>query len=102
LQWLFAVAYAVNAISLRQSVVPNHMQGRVNGAYRFLTLGANPPGAAVGGVLGGVIGLQGTLVVCEIGFFLALAWLVFSPIRGMRTFPHDEPANDPLTEMERS
>lgn len=88
LQWLFAVAYAVNAISLRQSVVPDELQGRVNGAYRFLTLGANPPGAAVGGALGGLIGLQWTLVVCEIGFFLALAWLIFSPIRTMRTFPH--------------
>lgn len=102
LQWLFAVAYAVNAISLRQSIVPNRMQGRVNGAYRFVTLGANPPGAAVGGVLGGLIGLQGTLVVCEVGFFLALAWLIFSPIRGMRTFPHEEPSEEAVTETERS
>jgi MFS family permease len=91
LQWLFTVAYAVNAISLRQSVVPDEMQGRINGAYRFMTLGANPLGAAAGGLLGGLIGLPWTLVVTEIGMLTAVGWLVFSPVRGMRTYPRLEP-----------
>ncbi len=92
LQWLFYVAGAIHARSLRQSVTPDHMQGRVNGAYRFVTVGISPLGSVIGGFSGVWIGLPWTLVVCEIGFLFCVVWLIFSPIRNMRTFPEPEPA----------
>ena len=94
LQWLFIVAFSINDSSLRQSVVPDRMLGRVNGAYRFLTTGANPLGALGGGLLGGLIGLPATLAFCEVGMLAGVAWLAFSPIRHLRTFPGGEPLND--------
>jgi len=92
LQWLFYVAGAIHARSLRQSVTPDHMQGRVNGAYRFVTVGISPLGSVIGGFLGVWIGLPWTLVVCEIGFLFCVVWMICSPIRNMRTFPEPEPA----------
>jgi len=35
------------------------------------------------------------LVVCEIGFLTSVGWIIFSPIRDMRTFPHENPADAP-------
>ncbi len=95
LQWLFYLAGAINGLSLRQSVTPDRMQGRVNGAYRFMSIGVKPVGSLAGGVLGGIIGLPWTLVVCEIGFLTSVGWIIFSPIRDMRTFPHENPADAP-------
>lgn len=41
----------VHAVSLRQTVVPDHVQGRVNAGYRLISWGALPVGAGLGGAL---------------------------------------------------
>ena len=84
LQWMAIVAYDVNAVSLRQAIVPDRLAGRVNGTVRFLVWGLRPVGSLLGGVLGGVIGLAGTLVAGEIGMLVAFAWLLLSPVRTLR------------------
>lgn len=89
LQWLFYLPASINGLSLRQAVTPDRMQGRVNGAYRFLSGGLRPLGSLAGGALGALIGLPLTLVICEIGFLTSVCWLFFSPIRDMRTFPSE-------------
>ena len=48
----------VIAVSLRQSVVPDRLLGRVNSVYRLLAWGTMPLGAALGGFLGGLFGLR--------------------------------------------
>lgn len=48
--------WAVMALSVRQTVVPRSRLGRVSGAYRTLSHGATPLGAAAGG---GVVALWG-------------------------------------------
>jgi MFS family permease len=55
------------SISLRQRIVPDQMLGRVNAAYRVLSWGAMPVGAALGGVLGQVVGLQPLFAVTALG-----------------------------------
>ena len=84
LQWMAIVAYDVNAISLRQAIVPDRLAGRVNGTVRFLVWGLRPIGSLLGGVLGGAIGLAGTLVVGELGMLVAFAWLLLSPLQSLR------------------
>ena len=48
---LLAVLWNVITVSLRQSIVPDHLLGRVNSVYRFLAWGMIPIGAIVGGVI---------------------------------------------------
>jgi hypothetical protein len=81
------LVYYVNAISVRQSITPDRLRGRVNATMRFAAGGALPIGALIGGALGGVIGLPLTLVVAELGTLLPVAWLLLSPVRRLRTMP---------------
>lgn len=94
-QWMAVTVYFVNAISVRQAMTPDRLQGRVNATMRFIAGGALPIGALIGGALGGVIGLPLTLVVAEFGMLLAFLWLLLSPVRGLRILPtvdvHREP-----------
>jgi MFS family permease len=53
---------AINSISYRQQVTPEHMLGRVNTAGRMLAWGLGwTGGALLAGVLSGLIGLRATL-----------------------------------------
>lgn len=86
--WGFAVVvYVVNTVSLRQAITPNQFQGRVAASLRFVTWGISPLGFMLGGILGEIIGLQATLLVAGVGPFLSIAWLVLSPVPGLRE-PH--------------
>jgi MFS family permease len=87
LQWMAIVMHDVNAVSLRQGIVPDRMLGRVNGTMKFVSWGLRPVGSLLGGLLGGVIGLAGTLVVAEFGMLLAFVWYVLSPIPRLRDIP---------------
>lgn len=60
------VVWNVITVSLRQRVVPDHLLGRINSGYRLLAWGTMPLGAALGGVLGELIGLRGTFLVCGV------------------------------------
>ena len=89
-QWMAILVYYVGAITVRQAMTPDRLQGRVNATIRFAAGGVMPVGALAGGMLGGIIGLPLTLVVAEVGALLALAWLVFSPLRAIRALPEPE------------
>jgi MFS family permease len=51
LEALFGILWNVITVSLRQSIIPERLLGRVNSVYRFFAWGMMPVGAAVGGVL---------------------------------------------------
>ncbi len=55
------IVYAIAANTLRQQVCPNELLGRVGASMRVLVMGCFPAGALVGGLLGGTIGVRGTL-----------------------------------------
>jgi MFS family permease len=86
-QWMAVIVYYVNAVSVRQALTPDRLQGRVNATMRFIAGGALPIGAVLGGALGGVIGLPWTLVVAEFGMLLAFLWLLLSAVRTLRLLP---------------
>lgn len=52
------MCWDVVTVSLRQRIVPDHLIGRVNSAYRLVGYGTMPIGAALGGVLGQTLGLR--------------------------------------------
>jgi MFS family permease len=57
------VSWNVVTVSLRQSITPDHLLGRVNAGYRLLAWGSMPLGAALGGFLGEQFGLRATFAV---------------------------------------
>jgi hypothetical protein len=66
----------VNVVSLRQSIVPDHLLGRVNSVYRVVGMGATPLGALLGGLLARQFGLSAPYwlggIVVFLTFLLAL------------------------------
>jgi MFS family permease len=66
-----ALLWNVITVSLRQTIIPDHLLGRVNSVYRFFGWGMMP----LGGLLGGGLVVLGTnLAGREAG--LRLPWLV--------------------------
>lgn len=63
------VAFNVVSVAYRQQLCPDHMLGRMNATIRFLSWGAMPLGALLGGALGTLIGLRGALWVSAAGGF---------------------------------
>ena len=74
----------VHAVSLRQAAVPEHLRGRVNAAYRLISWGAIPLGAAVGGLVATQGGNQAAMIVGAIGIALATVWVAWSPVPHLR------------------
>lgn len=48
---LVAVLWNVITVSLRQTIIPDHLLGRVNSVYRFFAWGMMPVGSVLGGVV---------------------------------------------------
>ncbi len=79
--------YSINAVSLRQSIIPNHLLGRVNASVQFLSEGIWPLGAILAGLLSETIGMRYTLLIgAGLGFLLSSVWLLFSPLRRREPF----------------
>jgi MFS family permease len=79
--------YNINQVSLRQTITPDHLQGRMNASMRFIVWGTIPIGALLGGALGEVFGLWPTIMAMALAELTAPAWVIFSPVRQLRTQP---------------
>jgi len=77
----------VHVVSLRQTVTPDRLLGRMTASYRLVVYGAIPVGALIGGGLGEAIGLRATLAVGAIGLLFAVSWVLFSPVSKLRELP---------------
>ena len=82
--------FNVCELSLRQAITPGEVLGRVNAAMQMLNRGLLPIGSLGAGALAEWMGLRPTLAVGAAGVLLSSLWLVFSPIRTMRDYPHCE------------
>jgi predicted MFS family arabinose efflux permease len=72
----FVIIWNVVTLSVRQRVVPEHLLGRVNSAYRVVSWGAAPVGALLGGILAELTSIRITFVICAVATaFLALGTL---------------------------
>ena len=86
-----AVVYNIQQVSLRQTITPARMQGRMNATMRFLVWGTMPLGSLTGGALATAFGLRTAIFVGGIGAFFSVVPIVLSPIRSLRDFPEPEP-----------
>ncbi len=78
--------YNINQVSLRQTVVPQELQGRMNATMRTLVWGTMPFGALAGGALGSAIGIVPTILVAAAVTSSACLWLLLGPVRRLRSF----------------
>ena len=79
--------YDIAGTSLRQTVSPERMLGRVNGSFRFLGFAAMLLGTLIGGTIGEFVGVRPALVFAAGALAAAALVLVQSPVRGVRTAP---------------
>lgn len=72
--------YNIGYDSLAQSLTPDELLGRVNATGLFVSFGALPVGALLGGVLGELFGLRTAVAVSSTGLLLSVLWIYFSPL----------------------
>lgn len=82
-----ASVYNITQVSLRQTVTPTRMQGRMNATMRFVVWGTLPLGSLIGGVLGKAIGLRPTLWVSALGGTLCVLPLLSRSVLELRAMP---------------
>ncbi len=82
----FAVAFVIQAVTLRQTVLPKHLLGRANAAIHVCTASLLPISAIVAGFLAEAIGIRNAVWVgVAIGFVPPLLLLPLWKLRAMPT-----------------
>jgi len=91
-----AVVYNINQVSLRQSITPERMQGRMNATMRFIVWGTVPIGATIGGVVATAAGVTQALWIGSILACTAFLPVFLGPVRRLHDFPRptDEAGGD--------
>jgi MFS family permease len=80
----------VFAWTIRQTLTPNELLGKMNGAFRFCVTGIMPFGALFGGWLGGLLGIRQTLVLTACGLLASSACAAYSQLKRLKTLPASE------------
>ncbi|MGH2757023.1 MAG: MFS transporter [Actinomycetota bacterium] len=83
LEGFVTVVWNVITVSMRQTIIPDRLLGRVNSVYRLFGWGSMPVGAALGGFLASVFGLRAPYFVMAGG--LAVMALITIPLVNNRT-----------------
>ena len=78
------VVYSINEVSLRQTITPDRLLGRVNSGFEICAHGVLLLGILAGGALGETLGLRGTLTIGAGAMLLAAFCLAASPVRTVR------------------
>jgi predicted MFS family arabinose efflux permease len=81
------IVWTITSTTLRQTVTPRAMLGRVSAMFLTVNMGARPAGAALGGVVGAHWGESACLWLALLGFVLQAAVIVGSQVRTLRRLP---------------
>lgn len=81
------MVWTITSTTLRQSVTPGHMLGRVSAVFLTVNTGARPLGAALGGLVGATWGEPACLLLALAGFVAQAGWILGSRIASLRTLP---------------
>jgi MFS family permease len=85
----FGVVPLILAASLRQSLLPLNLLGRVAATFRTVGGGTAVVGALAGGALGEVLGMRETLLLAIGGLLLGPALGALSPLWKVKAMPTD-------------
>lgn len=93
------ILWTITSITLRQTVTPDAMLGRVSAIFLTGASGARPLGAALGALVGASWGEQACLVLALAGFVLQMGVIMASPVRVLLRLPVGSvhPSTAPVT-----
>ena len=80
------IVWVISTATLRQSVTPQSLLGRVS-AINITAYGARPAGAALGALVGGLYGAETCLVLAALGFLVQALLILASPVRALAQQP---------------
>ena len=81
------IIWTISSTTLRQTVTPQAMLGRVTAIFLAVNMGARPLGAALGGALGAAFGEAACLWLALAGFVLQAAVITASAVRVLPALP---------------
>jgi len=81
------IIWTITSTTLRQSLTPGAMLGRVSSVFLAVNTGARPLGAALGGAIGASWGASACLVAALAGFVLQAVLILASRVRSLRRLP---------------
>ncbi|MBI1774490.1 MAG: MFS transporter [Proteobacteria bacterium] len=83
------IIWVISTTTLRQSVTPPGLLGRVSAIFMMAT-GARPLGAAIGALVGSLYGMETCLIVATAGFLLQAVVILTSPVLRLARQPDAE------------
>lgn len=86
------MVWTITTTTLRQSMTPDAMLGRVSAVFLTANAGARPVGAALGGLVGSHWGTPACLLLVLAGFILQLLVILTSQVGRLRQLSAGEPA----------
>ena len=81
------ILWTITSVTLRQTVTPGAMLGRVSALFLTVNTGARPVGAALGGLIGATWGEAACLVLALAGFGVQAALIFSSRVSHLRHLP---------------
>lgn len=81
------IIWTIMSVTLRQTVTPGAMLGRVSALFLTVSMGARPVGAALGGFVGATWGESACLWLALVGFGMQLAVILASPVSQLQALP---------------
>jgi hypothetical protein len=81
------ILWTISSTTLRQTVTPQAMLGRVSAIFLTVNMGARPLGAAIGAAVGAQWGAAACLLLALAGFGLQAAVICLSPVRALPQLP---------------
>jgi MFS family permease len=79
--------FNVNQLSLRQTITPDRLLGRMNASIRFLMWVSAPVGALFGGVIASTFGLPEAMTIAAVGGLAAAIWVYLPPVWKIKEQP---------------
>jgi predicted MFS family arabinose efflux permease len=81
------IVYVISQVTLRQTVTPGGLLGRVSALFMTANTGARPIGAALGGAIGAAYGPSACIVVAAVGFAIQSGIILWSPLPRLARLP---------------
>ena len=81
------IVWTISSTTLRQTVTPGAMLGRVSAIFLTVNAGARPLGAALGAAVGAQWGAPACLALALAGFVVQALVIVGSAVRRLQALP---------------
>ncbi len=81
------IIWTITSVTLRQTLTPGPMLGRVSAIFLTVGMGARPVGAAIGGLVGAKYGEAACLVLALLGFGVQALIIFSSQVRNLKVLP---------------